>query len=87
MAEEFNVQLHGTNGDLAFLFALNVVIDALVTYRQEFQGEIASRLRAKIEGVKATPGLEEVGPALAEILRALEKSGRSLQRTPPVGTA
>ena len=87
MTEDFNVQLHGTNGDLAFLFALNVVIDALVTYRQEFQGEIAARLRAKIEGVRATPDLKEVGPALEEILRALEKSGRALQRTPPAGRA
>ena len=87
MVEEFNVQLHGKAGDLAFLFALNVVIDALVTYRQEFQGEIASRLGAKIREMEKTPGLEEVGPALEEILRALEKSGRALQRTPPAGTA
>ena len=87
MAEDFNVQLHGTNGDLAFLFGLNIVIDALVTYRPEFQGEIASGLRAKIAEMKTTPGLKDVGRALAEILRALEKSGRALQRTPPVGTA
>ena len=87
MPEDFNVQLQGKAGDLAFLFGLNIVIDALVTYRPEFQGEIASKLRAKIDEMKKTPGLEEVGPALAEILRALEKSGRALQRTPPAGRA
>lgn len=87
MSEETDVQLHGRAGDLAFIFALNIVIDALVTYRPEFEGEIATRINSKIKECKETGGLEQVAPALGVVLAALQKSGRALQRTPPAGQA
>ncbi len=87
MTEDSSVPLHCKVGDLSFLFAINVVIDALVTYRPEFQGEIASRLSAKIDEIKATPGLKDVDLALADILQALEKPNRALQRAPAADTA
>lgn len=62
-----DVQIHGKAGDMAFLYALNIVIDALVSHRPEYQAEIANRLNAKIAELKTSPGLEEVAPALEVI--------------------
>ena len=81
------IEIHGTAGDWAFIAALNVLIDAMVSRDPTFGPDLHNRLLKKQAEMQADPETEPAAKALSVVINALARSARALQRTPPEGQA
>ena len=81
------IEIHGTSGDFAFVAALNVLIDVMVTRDPPLGAQLRIGLLRKQAELKADPATEQAARALSVVINALVLSPRALQRTPPEGQA
>ena len=81
------IEIHGTSGDFAFVAALNVLIDVMVTRDPSLGEQLRIGLLRKQAELKADPATEPAARALSVVINALVLSPGALQRTPPEGQA
>ncbi len=86
MADD-DVQLRSDVAAFGLLTAMNLLVDVLMTYHPELEPEFEWRVKAKIDEWNESDEMKQFVPALAQVLRALARSDRAMQRRPPQGSA
>ena len=86
MADD-DIMLRSDVAAFGLLTAMNLLVDTLITHNPDLEPEFEWRVKAKIDEWNKSDEMKQFVPALAQVLRALARSDRSIQRRPPQGSA